>query len=170
MAAASASSPLSLLLGGVALCVASAWPTLAHAEEEFPGALTEAADMVCVPSCLMCHTSNPGTASTWAQKPLGAALGAPVTASKQMGIDAVDAFNDAWGRYAADPNNKTNVDLIRRGIEPSTMQDVCGPKYGCGASFARTTPKGSLSSVLAAAGFVLLASLWGVRRRLRGGH
>lgn len=125
--------------------------------------------MACVPTCLMCHTVNPGTAGTWT-KPLGRALGPPVTMSKAGGADAVEAFNAAWRTYAADPANAPNVALIKQGREPGSEQDVCGPRYGCGASFAREDPKGSLSSALAAACFLLVAGLWNVRRRLRDGH
>jgi hypothetical protein len=142
---------------------------LARAEQEFPGALAEAADMACVPTCLMCHTVNPGTAGTWT-KPLGIALGVPVATGKAAGAEAVDAFNAAWRTYAADPTNAANVAQIKQGREPGSGQDVCGPTYGCGASFASEAPKGSLSSALAAACFLLLASLWRVGRRLGGGH
>jgi hypothetical protein len=55
------------------LGVAALWSTPAHASEVFPGALQEAADMQCVPVCLMCHTTNPGTVGTWT-KPLGVAM------------------------------------------------------------------------------------------------
>jgi hypothetical protein len=161
---------LRLLLSAVTLCVASSWPGLARAEEEFPGALAEAADMACVPTCLMCHSVNPGTAGSWVNKPLGVALGGPVLAGKADGADAVDAFNAAWQKYAANPDNAASVAQIKLGREPGAGQDVCGPKYGCGASFARATPKGSLSSALAATCFVLIASAWAARRRLRGGR
>jgi hypothetical protein len=158
---------LRALIAAMALCATSFWVSLARAEEEFPGALTDAADMACVPTCLMCHTVNPGTAGSWT-KPLGTALMS--TGKLKAGAGDVDAFNAAWALYAAAPANAASVAAIKLGIEPGMMQDVCGPKYGCGASFARATPKGALSSTLAAACFVLIASVWGARRRLRGGR
>jgi hypothetical protein len=159
---------LRLLLSAASVCVAGSWPSLAQAEEEFPGALTDAADMACVPTCLMCHGVNPGTAGTWVSTPLGRALGGPLAA--RAGAGDVDAFNAAWANFAADPANAASVALIKQGIEPGSGRDVCGPKYGCGASFARAAPKGSLSSALAAACFLLVASLWSVRRRSRDGR
>src|SRR5687767_8066338 len=133
------SSLLRALLAGTAFCVAGSFVSLAHAEEEFPGALTDAADMECVPTCLMCHTNNPGTIGTYT-KPLGSGLIG--TGKLKPGAADIDAFNAAWATYAGVPANEANVALIKRGIEPGAMQDVCGPKYGCGASFARATPKG----------------------------
>lgn len=159
---------LRALVAGMAFLVAGSWVSLARAEEEFPGALAEAADMACVPTCLMCHEDNPGRAGTWGTKPLGRALAGPLL--PRAGAGDVDAFNAAWAAFAADPANAATVGLIKQGYEPGKMQDVCGPKYGCGASFARATPKGSVSSTLAAACFVLIASAWGARRRLRGGR
>jgi hypothetical protein len=156
------------LIAAMAFCVASAWVSHAHAEQEFPGALTDAAEMECVPTCLMCHGVNPGTAGTWTAKPLGRALGAPLAA--RAGAGDVDAFKAAWASYAADPANAASVDAIKRGREPGSMQDVCGPRYGCGASFTRATPKGSLSPDIAAICLALFASVWTARRRLRGGH
>jgi uncharacterized protein (TIGR03382 family) len=153
---------LRALIAAMTFGVASSWVSPAGAEEEFPGALTDAADMECVPTCLMCHTVNPGTASSWARKPLGIALGAPITAAKQSGADAVEAFNTAWASYAA--ANAENVALIKRGIEPGAMQDVCGPKYGCGATFAPSRGVSGSSATIVAA-LSLAAGLWVMRRR-----
>jgi hypothetical protein len=53
--------------------------------------------------------------------------------------------------------------LIKQGIEPTSMQDVCGPTYGCGATFARG-PAGATPAAVSGA-FALLAMLWLARRR-----
>jgi hypothetical protein len=155
------------LLVGLGLLVAS-WSTVAHAEQEFPGALAEAADMECVPTCLMCHTVNPGTANTWTSKPLGIALGGPLAATKGSGD--VDAFNKAWSDYtkraATEPSVAAAIALIKQGIEPGANQDVCGPKYGCGATFAHTPSRGLPgSSAAVVAALSLAAGLWVARRR-----
>ena len=154
---------LRLLLSAATLCAGS-WPSLALAEEEFPGALAEAADMACVPTCLMCHSVNPGTAGTWGEKPLGIALG--TSGKLKPGAGDVDAFNEAWKAYAANAANARNVTLIKQGIEPKAEQDVCGPKYGCGATLAQTPSRGvSGSSATIIAAVSLAAGLWVARRR-----
>jgi hypothetical protein len=155
---------LRLLLSAANLCVAGSWPSLAQAEEEFPGALAEAADMACVPTCLMCHTVNPGTASTWSSKPLPLALMA--TGKIKLAAGDVDGLNEAWKLYAADPANAAHVALIKQGREPKAEQDVCGPKYGCGATLAHTPSRGASGSSATVVGALSLAAgLWVARRR-----
>lgn len=149
------------LLSGVALCIATCWATTAHAEEEFPGALQEAADMECVPSCLMCHSVNPGTAATFLDRTLGKGLYG--TGKLESGTGNVAAFNEAWRDWSSKPENAAHVGLIKQGTEPMTMQNVCGPSYGCGATFAGTRAGATPMAVSGA--FALLAMLWLARRR-----
>lgn len=149
-----------LLLSGVTLCLATCWSTAASAEEEFPGALQEAADMECVPTCLMCHSVNPGTANTYT-KPLAGALLA--TGEFKRGAGDADGLKRAWQSYASNPANAMNVALIKQGIEPGAKENVCGPVYGCGATFARQRA-GSAPAAVAGI-FVLVSMLWLARRR-----
>jgi len=146
-------------VSGVLLCTASAWSIPAQAEEEFPGALQEAAGMECVPTCLMCHTSNPGTAATWTTKALPLALNSTNKLKPKAGD--VEAFKVAFAEYAA--THPTEVAAIKAGRDPQTGQDVCSPSYGCGATFARS-PSGKAPA--SAAGVLsLAAALWLARRR-----
>jgi hypothetical protein len=147
-------------LSALALCAAASWSTLGHAEQEFPGALQEAADMECVPTCLMCHTVNPGTADTYT-KPLAGALFA--TGEFKRGAGDADGLMRAWQSYASNPINAENVARIKQGIEPGNNEDVCGPRYGCGATFARQRA-GSAPAAVAGI-FVLISMLWLARRR-----
>jgi hypothetical protein len=147
-------------LSGLVLCLVASWSTLGHAEQEFPGALQEAADMECVPTCLMCHTVNPGTAGTYT-KHLGGALNG--IGGFERGAGDVEGLKKAWSAYASNPDNAKNVALIKQGIEPQFMQDVCGPRYGCGATFARQRA-GSTPAAVAGI-FVLISMLWLARRR-----
>ena len=110
----------------------------ARAEPEFPGAIFDAADMKCVPTCTLCHTTNPGTATTWQAKMLGPTLvGAGLKAGEP------DSMNAAFKAYAA--IHATEVAKIKQGIDPQTGANVCGPTYGCGAHIARQTPNDNLS-------------------------
>jgi hypothetical protein len=149
-----------LWFGGLALCMAACWPIAARAEQEFPGALQEAADMECVPTCLMCHTVNPGIAGTHT-KLLGAALDG--TMKLNRGAGDVDAFKAAWAEYVAKTATPDQLAQIKRGIEPGTGQDVCGPRYGCGASIARN--RAGTAPAAVAAVVSLLAGLLLARRR-----
>lgn len=146
------------LFSCVGLCVAATWCGLAHAEEEFPGALFEAANMQCVPTCLMCHTVNPGTANTYTQ-PLGSALNG--IGGFKKGAGDVEGLKAAYAKYAAE--HPVEAALITQGIEPGSEKDVCGPIYGCGATFARSRAGATPAAVSGA--FTLLALLWLARRR-----
>ena len=153
--------PLRPFLNGILVCAAIAWSSPAQAEEEFPGALQEAAGMECVPTCLMCHTSNPGTAATWASKAFPQAL--MQTNMIKPAAGDVEAFKAAFAAYA--PTHTAEVAAIKAGRDPQTGQNVCGPSYGCGATFARV-PSGKSPATLAGAGILALAAtLWLARRR-----
>lgn len=90
--------------------------------------------MQCVPVCLMCHTTNPGTATTWT-KPLGAALFAG-----GMRKGDTDSLMKAYKAYAADPLNVAAVADIKAGREPGQHVDVCGPTYGCSVPMVAKQP------------------------------
>lgn len=104
----------------------------ARASEVFPGALQEAAGIECVPVCLMCHTSNPGSATTWQARPLALALYAN-GASK----GDVDSLKAAYKKFEADPANAAAVADVKAGREPGTHMNVCGPVYGCSTHVAQ---------------------------------
>ena len=104
----------------------------AFAREIYSGVIADAADMVCIPQCTLCHTSNPGTATTWNQKKLPIAL-----VGKIQPIGTVEGLTAAWNAYAADPANSTAVAAIKAGEDPEYGGSVCGPSYGCGAHVAK---------------------------------
>jgi hypothetical protein len=128
--------PLYALVGG-ALAMANALvSTSAAAREIYPGAIAEAADMACIPQCTLCHTSNPGTASTWQAKQLPKAL------LPSINPPATDAgMKAAWAAYAANPVNATAVAAVKAGEDPEYGGNVCNPSYGCGARMARRSER-----------------------------
>jgi len=142
------------------LALAMLRSTTAHASEVFPGALQEAADMQCVPVCLMCHTSNPGTATTWT-KPLAVAL-----FSRGMRKGDTDSLKAAFKAYAADPANAAAIADIKAGREPSAHADVCGPTYGCAVHVAKeaAAPR-DFTGPLWAVGAMVAAGLLRRRRK-----
>lgn len=146
---------VAILTGGVL------WSAQARAEDVFPGALQEAAQMECVPSCLMCHTDNPGTATTYNKKPLPNALLA-TNGIMNFGKKDTAGLKAAYAIYAANPMNADAVALIKQGIEPGAKQDVCTPSYGCGARF---TAKGAAPRAALAAALLLGAALLARRYR-----
>lgn len=102
----------------------------ALARPEAPGWLVDAAGMECVPQCTMCHLTNPGTISNWSTKPVGQNLFAPIKAE----ADIKPAYT-AWA--AANP---AAAALVKKGIEPSTGEDVCAPTYGCSVPMVAKEP------------------------------
>lgn len=134
---------------------------LGLAEEEFPGALAEAAQMDCVPTCLMCHTSNPGKADTWP----GRKLSVDLLATGKFRLKAGDTagVKAAYAEYAA--SHAAEAEQIKKGIQPETGQDVCSPTYGCGARMAAANPSDDASMWAAALTAALLGVVWARRRR-----
>jgi MYXO-CTERM domain-containing protein len=100
-----------------------------------------------------------------------------------------DTLAGAWDKFAADaaanpttvcvPNVdptkvvlcKDFVTLVQQGIEPSTMQNVCGPTYGCGATVAQRPLADSQANrdpaPAVAAALAAIAGLFAMRRRRR---
>lgn len=117
------------------LGVAVLWSAPAHGSEVFPGALQEAADMQCVPLCLMCHTTNPGNATSWTMKPLGVAL-----LNLGMRKGDADSLKKAYKAYSANQDNAAAVADIKAGREPGQHVDVCGPTYGCSVPMVAKEP------------------------------
>jgi hypothetical protein len=128
----------------------------AQAEPEFPGAIFDAADMKCVPTCTLCHTSNPGTASTWQAKMLG-----PTLLQSGLAPGDPDTMNAAFKKYAA--MHTAEAAKIKQGIDPQTNADVCGPTYGCGAHIAQHAPPRDSTAPLWILGAALVGGL--LRRR-----
>lgn len=153
------------------LGLAALWSTTpSQASEVFPGALQEAADMQCVPVCLMCHTTNPGTAATWGNKPVGVGVKTAQGPSGGFILKAGDeeSLKAAFKVYAATLDAAT-LGKIRQGIEPSTGQDVCGPTYGCSVPMVPKQPARS-RDYTAALWVVSAVTVGGILRRRRKTH
>jgi hypothetical protein len=130
-------------------------PLTAHAEEPFPGALQEAAELSCAPTCSICHTANPGTAGTWAGKKLGRLIqagGARIGA----GSDAAE-LKAAYAKVVENANGgnamaKEVIDSLKAGLDPDTGAEICQVTYGCGAHIVKETPRDDWSGLLFVAG------------------
>lgn len=120
--------------------------------------------MQCVPVCLMCHTTNPGTATTWT-KPLALGLFA-----RNMRKGDTASLMAAYKAYAADPANAAAVADIQAGREPGEHLDVCGPTYGCGVHVAKeaAAPR-DFTGPLWVVGAVVAGGLLRRRRKPHGG-
>lgn len=133
-------------------------PAQAQAEEPFPGAIQDAAGLACAPSCLLCHTTNPGVASSWPIKAFGLYMGTHGAVKGGGAAAATTAFNN----YKRD--NPAGAARIEAGLDPDTGVELCnGPTYGCGAHIAKEAPPGDASALLWALGAMVTAGV--VRRR-----
>ncbi len=129
----------------------------AQASEVFPAAIQEAADMSCVPSCLLCHTSNPGSITTFQGKPFGKAMFDNGAQPQQA-----DTLKAAYAKYAM--ANPSVAESLKNGIDPDNQSALCnGPAYGCGARIAKPAPSGDATVLFWVAGAMLTAGV--VRRR-----
>jgi MYXO-CTERM domain-containing protein len=128
----------------------------ALARPEAPGQLQEAASMQCVPLCTMCHQTNPGQALNWTMKPLGVTLNGPIRAQ----TDIKPAYND-WAAMHPDLHA-----LVKKGIEPGSGVDVCGPIYGCAVHVAKeaAAPR-DFTGPLVALGAVIAGGILRRRRK-----
>lgn len=119
--------------------------------------------MVCVPTCLLCHTVTPGTEASWKTQPFPNAL-------RANGLtDDPDTMQTAWNGYAA--ANPANAALVQQGIDPQDMSNICGPTYGCGATVAQRPLSEAKHyndpAPAIAAALTLLAGIFAIRRRRR---
>jgi MYXO-CTERM domain-containing protein len=141
-------------LAGLVLLTAGS----ALARPEAPGQLQEAANMQCVPLCTMCHSGNPGTKANWdpAGRPLALTLNAPISSQ----TDIKPAY-DMWAMM-----NPADADKVRRGIEPRSGADVCGPTYGCAVHIAKeaAAPR-DFTGPLFALGAMIVGGILRRRRR-----
>lgn len=153
-----------LLLGVVSLSAASLWSARASAEEPFPAIIARDANMPCVPTCSLCHTTNPGMAGTWAGKKFGLAMFAN-GATKGVPTSITTAFNKYKGTASTDPTVATALMALQNGIDPDNGESLCGPTYGCGAHVAKKLPPSDVSAPLWALGAVIAGGILRRRRR-----
>jgi hypothetical protein len=132
------------LLAGFGAFVA---PATSRAEETYPAAIQEAAGLACAPSCTLCHTTNPGTNSSWAGKPFGAYMGPNGAAAKG---DA--GVKEAFDKYKADPTKATGLARLEANQDPDTGTELCQITYGCGAHIVKDAPRDDWSGLLFIAG------------------
>jgi hypothetical protein len=156
------SKPLrSVLVALVGFSAVALSPARARASQEFPGALYEAANMPCVPDCVLCHGVSPGTEETWPTKRLGLFLG--TNGAKRHEPDTLKA---AFKLYQSNPANSASIAALGLGLDPQTNKDICTPSYGCGATIAHHHASRSPDTAgVVAGGLALLAGLLVMRRR-----
>ena len=145
-----------LSFGAVALA-----PALASAEEIFPPVIQKEADMPCAPTCTLCHTTNPGNATSWPGKPFGQYMG---THGAVMG-DA-NSIKGAFASYKAaltTAGMTAKLMALQSGLDPDNGTSLCGPSYGCGAHVAKKAPPSDLSTPLWVVSAMAVAGL--LRRR-----
>lgn len=144
----------SKILSGVAtLAFAVSLTASAAASEVFPAAIQEAAGLPCVPSCLLCHTSNPGTILTFMGKPFGAAMAANGAVPQNT-----DSLKAAYAKYSA--ANPAVAESLKNGFDPDNGGALCNtPTYGCGARIAKDEPRDDWSGLLFVAGAMGLGAI-----------
>lgn len=158
-----------MLLGSIAIAIATV-VTPAHASEEFPEAIREAAAMPCTPSCVICHGVDPGTSTTFTTRQLGRTLfsyGLPAHEAAKLKANYAEyqrtgaAIKDTTVDLAA----AARVDAsLKRALDPETGADVCIPTYGCGAHLANHAPPRDAWSAIWIVGALALGAL--VRRQI----
>ncbi|MGE3668755.1 MAG: hypothetical protein AB7K71_03820 [Polyangiaceae bacterium] len=165
-------SPRILAWGlGVSCFVVSA---SAAASPQYPGIIQSELSMSCPPPCTICHETNNGGLNT-----VVTAFGTAMVDEGELEYDDDAALRAALATldgsmHDSDGDGVSDIDALRADIDPNVGGNVCGPKYGCGATIAkrkslpgepwyqRLDPFGTGTASLVAA-----ALLW-LRRRQRG--
>jgi hypothetical protein len=148
------------VLGLLALGTVSLLPALARASEVFPGAIQQYANMPCVPSCLLCHTTNPGNIQSWPGKPFGAFIG---THGALPGNTA--SLKAAFDAFKADSTHAAMLKALEAGEDPDNGGALCGPTYGCGAHVAKKALPTNSSAPSWIVGAVVAGALLRRRRK-----
>ncbi len=166
---------------GLGFAVASFVSAPVQASQTYPSVIAEEFDMLCVPTCTLCHSTNPGQSGTALQGQLfGQALAfSGVTGMNEGSLrtvlgkikagtadtlplrmpdlvpDNADVDGDGTGAY----------DELKKGMDPNKPGDarICGPEYGCGAHIAKAPAKNGGAWVLAVTAAALVT--FGFRRR-----
>jgi len=127
-------------------------PLPAQASETFPAQVKEHLNLVCVPQCNLCHSSNPGLDSTWATSKLGPQMAANGALSKDAKLGPVlDKMRGLGTMLDVDKNGANDIEDIAKGFNPNLDgEPVCDvPKYGCGAHVAPQSPFSNWGTLLA---------------------
>lgn len=168
-------SPRILALGlGVSCFVSTA---VAAASPDYPGVIQTELAMSCPPPCTICHATNNGGLSTVLVEDGGKPFGDAMINDGKLEADDVDLLKAALvilenDMHDSDGDGVSDIDALRADLDPNVGGNVCGPKYGCGATIAkrkslpgepwyqRLDPFGTGTATLVAA-----ALLWLRRRR-----
>ena len=141
----------------------------ASAEEPFPGAIQEAANIPCQPTCLLCHTDIPGNLANLRQ-PFGLAVfrsGAQRGKPESMRTVVVTLRDN---KVDTDGDGKLDVDELAVGSNPNLADpkaELCGPEYGCGAQLAPQLPPARAPVMWWLVGILAVTAL-SIARRSRG--
>jgi hypothetical protein len=154
-------------LAGLFAASALLLPAVAHASEQFPAALQEAAGMPCTPSCVVCHGKVPGDQGSFGARKLPQDVFIKALTIPPAGAAGVPVVKSAFATYAmkasTDPEVKRVVDALKDGTDPETGDSLCGPTYGCGAHVAKKAPPSDLAAPIWVLGAMVAGAL--LRRR-----
>lgn len=141
----------SLAISSSALFVSNS----ALASDVFPGAVRDTLEMPCLPSCLLCHTVNPGM-SGLTDQPFTLAMTGNAGLPNPGETAWVERGLAALGATDSDEDGMSDLDELKAGRDPNVKGagDICAPDvhYGCGAASVATPASGGWSG---AAWFVL---------------
>lgn len=157
----------SLFVSALAFALTSV--EMAAAAPNFPDAVQEVFGTSCVPSCLLCHSTNPGRKGTaFAGQPFGLAVagkGIVGAASDDVIKAALIKMRDGDLATGAMPTNSdaaedalSDAAELAGDINPNPGNaELCEVTYGCGARVAPTAPNrrfAIFSSVAVALGLI----------------
>ncbi len=161
---------------GVSCFVLSA---AAAASPEYPEVVQSELSMTCPPPCTICHATNNGGLGTVLLEDGGKPFGDAMINVGDLEADDVDLLKQALATLEADDHDSdgdgvSDIAALRADIDPNVGGNVCGARYGCGATIAKRKtlpgepwyqsldPFGTMT-----ASFVAAALLW-LRRRKHG--
>src|SRR4051812_493935 len=139
----------------------------ARAEPEFPGAIQEAANMPCAPTCLLCHTAIPGTLANLNHQFGQTVLTHGIVPKHPESMHTVVA-NLRENKVDTDGDGKLDVAELATDSNPNDKDPnavICGPLYGCGAHLAPTRAPARAPVLWWLVAALALASLVVARRR-----
>lgn len=114
----------------------------AAASPEYPGFIQTELGMSCPPPCTICHATNNGGLGTVLVEDGGKPFGDAMINIGFLEADDTTILKEALATLETDGHDSdgdgiSDIDALKADTDPNVGGNVCGARYGCGATIAK---------------------------------